>query len=203
VRYEQRDIQVFKNKDAGVLDILFGNALWVHGKRSRHDDNRMGYGDIIDRREDELKYVQRNERKFIIMKKLILAVMLLCLVGVSAFAGSPAIRVGNTGGQTSSAYESLWFEVRGAVHPTADIVWYADNIAGYSSIDFYGMAVSSGNTPTTISAQAVYANGSPIGSEQILTSGTDLTDIRSAYYKFTLPAFSVTRNVSFNFLIAD
>ena len=120
------------------------------------------------------------------------------------FAGNPNIRVGNSGGKVSTAYESLWLEVKGVVAPTADMVIYLDNIAGYSSIDFYGMSVSSGNVPTTMSAQPLYANGDAVSiAAQTLTSGTDLTDIKSAYYKITLPAFSVTRNVSFNFLIAD
>jgi hypothetical protein len=204
VRYGQRDIQVFKNKDIRFSDIHRSDTLRIYGEGFRHDDYRMGFFSSIDRWKDQFKYIQANERKYIIMKNILMTVVLFCLVSGSAFAGNPAIKAGNTGGQVASSYESMCMEVRNQSIPAATpLVWYTDNIAGYSSIDFYGMAVSSGNAPTTISAQAIFSNGASIGAEQIITSGTDLTDIRSPHYKFTLPAFSVTRNVTFNFLIAD
>lgn len=122
-----------------------------------------------------------------------------------AFAGMAQIRKpAGTTSVTNEGYQFLQMDVVNLVAPTSSAVtWYADNIAGYSSIDFYGMGVSTGSVPTTISAQPLFGNGTNCGSAQTITSGTDLTDIRSAYYKFTLPASTVTRNVSFNFVIAD
>jgi hypothetical protein len=141
------------------------------------------------------------ERTSAIMKKLLLVGL---LIGLS-FAINANVRPGNTAGYLSTGYEYIQLEVKGVTAPTSSaLIWYGDGIAGYSSIDFYGMEVSSGNVPTTISAQLLFANGAAVSiAAQTITSGTDLTDLRSGFYKFSLPAYSVTRNVTFNFLIAD
>ena len=96
-----------------------------------------------------------------------------------------------------------------AKHVLGDVIcwWYGgvtSAVACKIAIDIYGIEVSSGNVPTTISAQLLFANGTAVSiAAQTITSGTDLTDLRSGFYKFSLPAYSVTRNVTFNFLIAD
>jgi hypothetical protein len=134
------------------------------------------------------------------MKRIII---LLALLG-ACFASNPTIKSNTmTNYRMDSGYEYISMEV--AAQPTSKnaMTWLASGIAGYSSIDFYGMKVSKGSVPTTISAQAIYQNGVTCSAVQILTSGTDLTDIRSPYYRFTLPAPAVTRNISFMFLIAD
>lgn len=135
------------------------------------------------------------------MKRIII---LLALLGV-CLAGNPTIKSTTmTNYRMDSGYEYISMEVAAQPAPTKNaLTWIANGIAGYSSIDFYGMKVSKGSTPTTIAAQAIYQNGVTCSAVQILTSGTDLTDIRSPYYRFTLPAASVTRNVTFMFLIAD
>lgn len=137
------------------------------------------------------------------MKKLILGMILLSF----ALAANPNIKSTMTNYRVDNGYQYVSMEViaepaYAGVTPSA-LVWYADAIAGFSSIDFYGMAVSTGSVPTTIDAQAIRTDGTAIGAVQTLTSGTDLTDIRSPRYKFTLPAAAVTRNVTFTFLIAD
>jgi len=138
------------------------------------------------------------------MKKL-LALIIISLIAGQAFAGTPALRLAssNSNIKMQSGYQYLSMEAKGAAVTTVNgLVFYGDNIAGFSSIDFYGMAMSIGAVSTTISAQPIYADGSACGAEQVITSATDLTDIRSGYYKFTLPVTS-DRTVSFNFLIAD
>jgi len=135
------------------------------------------------------------------MKKLILIGLMVGL----CFANNAGIRVGNTGGTVQSGYEFFVMEVKGQTIPsTSATTFYLDNIAGYASIDFYGMVVSAGSAVTTINAQPVYSNGVNLGAAQIITSGTDLTDIRSPWYKITIPRYpAANRKVSFNILIAD
>lgn len=136
------------------------------------------------------------------MKKSIL--ILGSLIASAMFAGNPDIRQSYSGAREPEGYQFISLEMNGVTIPTSTATtWYGDNIAGFSKIKIFGLAVSSGSTPTTISAQAMLSNGMPVGSAQTITSGTDLTDIRSPYYKFTLPAYSAPRRVSFNFVIAD
>lgn len=137
------------------------------------------------------------------MKKLLIAIILLSMSMAATTDG--VIKESLTKAITRSGYQFLNMEVRAQTQATANgsIIWYADNIAGYGSIDFYGMSASAGSAPTTISAQAIYPDGTAIGAAQIITSGTDLTDIRSPFYKFTLPVGTANRTVSFEFLIAD
>jgi len=138
------------------------------------------------------------------MKKIIVGLILIGL----CFAGNAKIRESLSGAE---AYDGYQFETMVAtdvpayagVTPSA-LVWYADNIMGYSSIGINGFEVSTGTIPTTISAQAVYPDGTNVSvSAQIVTAGTDLTTFHSPWYKFTLPAYSSTRNVSFIFNVAD
>lgn len=137
------------------------------------------------------------------MKKILLVLVILFL-GLTSFAGTPAIRADYTGARVSSAFDSLWVEFINVAAPTSSaIVFYADNILGYASIDFNVTGVSAGTAVTTISAQAIYSNGNPVTASQTITLGTPLTAIKSAFYKFTLPAGAVTRNVSMNFVIKN
>lgn len=131
-------------------------------------------------------------------------VLMLVILGL-ALCGNTGIRVGNTGGQVISGYEFYQMEVRGQEAPTSNnLVWYADNILGYSSVGIEGIEVSTGNVPTTINAVAIYSTGQTVSSSSVtITAGTDLTKFLSAFYMFTLPAYVVTRDVTFNFMIAD
>ena len=133
------------------------------------------------------------------MKKILVGLILLSFV----FSANANIRAGNTGGKVISGYQFYQMEVKDTVAPTADIIWYVDNLAGYSSVDIYFTGVSSGDLPSTISATPVYSNGDSVTDSQTITAGTSLTDFKSTYYKFTLPAIATTRNVSFNFIITD
>jgi hypothetical protein len=140
------------------------------------------------------------------MKK-ILVFIILALFITSSYAGVANIRATGSKYRIGSGYQYLLLEAYAVpayagVTPSA-LTWYADNIAGYSRIGISGIAVSTGSTPTTISAQPLYSDGTNCGSAVTITAGTDLTAIKSPYYKFTLPAYSSTRNVSFGFIIAD
>ncbi len=137
------------------------------------------------------------------MKKIFLVLAVLFL-GLSAFAGSPEIYQTYTGGSTTQGWQSLSMEFVNVTAPTTSaLTWYGRNIGGYASIDFYVTGVSTGSIPTTISAVPVYSNGVAVTAAQTITSGTPLTSIKSNFYKFTLQAFSATRNISMNFLIKD
>ena len=138
------------------------------------------------------------------MRKIIVGLILLSF----CFAGNANIRESLSGASTYDGRDFLCMTATNVpaytgVTPSA-LVWYADNIKGYSSIGINGFEATSGNIPTTISAQAVYPNGDSVSvSAQTITSGTNLTVLHSPWYKFTLPAASVTRNISFIFNIAD
>jgi len=141
------------------------------------------------------------------MKKLIVGLLLLSF----CFAGNANIRKGtfdnsNTAGaRMYSGYQFQTMIVNDQLAPTSSaLVWYADNILGYSVIGINSFEVSTGTVPTTISAQAIQPNGTALTVDaQIITAETDLTEFFSPWYSFTLPAYSVTRNVSFIFNIAD
>lgn len=135
------------------------------------------------------------------MKKFLVFLVLILGLGFCANANIRAPGYANT--SISDGYEFKYIQFRGqAITTTNGLVFYADNIAGYSSIDFYGAAVSTGAAPTTISAQAIDAKGYNIGAAQVITSGTDLTDIKSPWYKFTyIP--TTNRTITLNLLIAD
>lgn len=125
------------------------------------------------------------------------------MAGVS-FAGMPTITHTNSSMSVNPSFEAITLEaVNQAMVTSSALTWYGNNIAGYSSFDFYVTGVSSGSAITTLSAQAIYQNGTAVTAAQTLTSGTPLTLIKSAFYKFSIPADSVTRNVSFNFIIKN
>lgn len=138
------------------------------------------------------------------MKKILIGLILLSFV----FAGNARIRETLSGAETYSGYEfqtmiATDVPAYAGVTPSA-LVWYADNIMGYSSILITGFEASTGSIPTTISAQAVKPNGDSVSvAAQTITSGTALTTLYSPWYKFTLPAYSSTRNISFMFTIKD
>ncbi len=141
------------------------------------------------------------------MKKIIVGLLLLSF----CFAANANIRIGNldnsntAGAKIYSGYEFKTMVVTDQSAPTSSaLVWYADNFLGYSVMGISGFEVTSGNLPTTISAQAIKPDGTNVSVDaQILTVGTDITEFHSPWYKFTLPADSVTRDISFIFNIAD
>lgn len=142
------------------------------------------------------------------MKKLIVCLLVILSFALNAATisnyGTERIRA-NYGSKVTfkNGNGFLWAEIKGqAVTTASPIVVYLDNIAGYSAIDFYGMQASTGSTPTTLSAQALTSAGANSGAAQTLTSGTDLTDLKSPFYKLTLST-TVNRTVTFNVLVHD
>lgn len=137
------------------------------------------------------------------MKNLVLILGILFLVG-SVNAGSPAIRSSTAKSFKNEGYQFLQLSFIGATAPTTSaLIWYGDNIAGFTWIDFSGAAVSTGTAITTINAQPVYSNGLSSGTAQTITSGTRFTAIKSPYYKFSIPAPATQRLVTLNFMIGD
>ena len=114
-----------------------------------------------------------------------LVITLLFLLSVS-FSGTAKIRESLTSARQTRGWQAIQLDVQGQqVLPSSTITWYGDNIGGMSRIDFYGPVVSSGNA-TTINCIPVMADGTELDSEaQTLTSGTDLTVIKSNYYKYS------------------
>lgn len=136
------------------------------------------------------------------MKKLIPFLIMFIVLGSNVYA-KPTIKESLDDGRVRSGYEFIELQMLNQqVDPSSSISWYAYEIGGFSSIDFYG-SVSTGNY-TTINAQAIFLDGTSVTTAQTITSGTDLTDIKSSSYKFTYNNHkAVTTNVTFNFLIAD
>lgn len=138
------------------------------------------------------------------MKKILFGIILIGLI--SAAPGDPAIRESLTKGYVRIGHDFVNLELKGQTQATANgsLVWYADNIIGYGSVKISGFKVSAGAAPTTISAQAIYADGSAMNlAAQTITAGTALTALWSPYYKFTLPVGTANRVVSANFIIHD
>lgn len=135
------------------------------------------------------------------MKKILLIGLIFGL----SFAVNINIRPGNTGGKVSNGLDYYNLEIIGQVAPTASALsWYGDGIAGCSSIMAIGADVSSGSAFTTINAQPYYANGVAVSTAaQTITVGTSFTAINAPFYLFSIPAFSVTRNVTLNFCIRN
>jgi hypothetical protein len=137
------------------------------------------------------------------MKKLI--ALLLLAVSITAFAVNTNIRESMTNGRTYYGRESFWMEVKGEqILPTASVTWYADSIAGFSSVSLYGMEVSTGNR-VTVDVTPVYSTGDTVSANsQVLTDNASLTTFYSPFYKFvyTNPT-TATMNVTFNFMVTD
>jgi len=134
------------------------------------------------------------------MKKIILALFVL------AFALSANLTVVTDLDYSASyGYDFYQLEFKGTeltANETADLYLY--NIAGYDSVGYYidGTTVSTADY-ATINMQPMLSNRVEIGTAQILTDGSDLTDLRSAHYKMTITNWaSVTNNVTMNILIA-
>lgn len=136
------------------------------------------------------------------MKKL-LALLLLFSISSFCFAGNAKIKESYTGMSTYSGGGYLTLVADTQLAPTSsNLVWYAYNIKGYSSIGITGFEVTAGDTPTTISAQAIYSDKTNVNvGAQVITAGTDLTVLHSPWYKFTLDAGAVTRDINFIFNI--
>ena len=137
-------------------------------------------------------------------KKILTGLLLSILIASVSFGASPGIRDTMDNAKIYKGYEFLTMYVNAEeVATSSALVWYADNILGYSGIGINSFAVSSGNVPTTISAQALAPDRTALAvAAQIITAGTDLTPLYSPWYSFTLPADSVTRDVTFIFNIA-
>lgn len=134
----------------------------------------------------------------------ILFVLIFILIATVSFAGTPSITHSNASMVTNQAPSAVTMEaINQALVTTSALIWYGNSIGGYGSIDFYVTGVSGGSAISTLSAQAIYQNGTAVTAAQTLTSGTPITSIKSAFYKFSIPASATTRNVSFNFIIKN
>jgi hypothetical protein len=139
------------------------------------------------------------------MKKVSSIVILLALVIGLAFAGNPDIRTSQSGTRFSESLNCMQLDVIGSqiVSPN-NWVFYLDNIAGFDAVDFYVTSVLSGNI-TTASLQPTYSDGTVLGTsfDAVLTSGTDLTNLKSMYYKMTIynQKIGVTNNITCNILV--
>lgn len=149
------------------------------------------------------------------MKKILLSLLFISLSfsAVVEYTTPPRIR-STVGTIRNGGYQEIHLEVKAQaiVSPASTITWYADNIGGFSGISLQGLDVATGNA-TTVSAQAVYANGVAVKgcNPQVLTSGSPTTSILSPYYKFIyntngagLTINATDRNtVTFNFYVYD
>ena len=136
------------------------------------------------------------------MKKI--AVLFLLLSNL-CLAGNLKIVESLANGRATGAKNALSLELKGqTILPLSYIEWKGANVGGMNRIDFYGVEVTSGNA-TTLSATPILSTGEVLsGEEQTVTSGTDLTVIKSNYYRFRLyNNVAITTNVTLNFLIAD
>lgn len=149
------------------------------------------------------------------MKKVLIGLLLFSLsFGVVIdYPSAPGIR--SSFGKVRKGYQSLHLESISSpiVSPSTTLTFYADNIGGYGTISLYGLDTATGNA-TTISAQAVYANGIAVSgcAVQVITSGTPTATIKSPFYKFVYNTnkkvlVNTTNNytniVTFNLLIND
>jgi len=148
------------------------------------------------------------------MKKLLLGILLIvsasfagreCFSGVYTQVGT-ANPVAVSGYRTIEGYNFLQLTIPGvSVVTSSNIIIYADNIAGYTKLDFYGYEVSTGSVATTMDCQALYSTGQTLNiAAQVLTSGTDITALKSAKYRLKIFDYKTTSNrtVSFNVLIS-
>ena len=138
------------------------------------------------------------------MRKIIVGLILLSF----CFAGNTNIRRGDLDKSASSIYtgrEFITMIVSDQLAPTSSaLVFYLDNIMGYALIGINSFEASAGSVPTTVSAQAVTPEGVALTvSAQIITAEIDLTQFWSPWYKITIPAATVTRNIGFVINIVD
>lgn len=137
--------------------------------------------------------------------KSIVAFFFILTLSASVYAAAPVIVESLTNATPGSGEGYLEMQVRGQqVNAGSYIEWYAYNIAGYNSIDFYVTATSiTTQNATTLSATPVYGDKVAVTGSQTITSGTDLTDLQASNYRFRYYSNeAVTANVTMNFLIA-
>lgn len=132
------------------------------------------------------------------MKKIIVSLLMLGVL----LAGNVST-VSDLNYRTSEGNNFYQLEMNGMeLTPTESADIYMYNIAGFDSLNFYVGAISSGNI-TTINLQPMLSNKVEIGSAQVMTSGTDITDFRSGHYKATIEnTLAITVNVTMNMLLA-
>ena len=132
------------------------------------------------------------------MKKIIVSLLMLGVL----LAGNVST-VSDLDYRTSEGNYFYQLEMNGMeIAPTIDAVIYFYNISGFDSFDFYVETIASGNL-TTMNMQPILSNKTEIGTAQVVTSGTDMTDFKSGSYKGTIPNNAgITNNVTMNILLA-
>lgn len=138
------------------------------------------------------------------MKRIFL-ILLLLIMSLAIARNNPYI---NCTFNNTAVYQSpgvLGVEVKGSSLTTENsLIWYAYNIGGYTSFDFYGGASNQGGIPTTLSVQPIYANGETCGAAYTHTAGTATTAFKSNNLKFILAEWPTgDATVSLNFLFRD
>jgi len=132
------------------------------------------------------------------MKKIIVSLLMLGVL----LAGNVST-VSDLDYGVSDGADFYQLEMKGMeIAPTIDAVIYFYNISGFDSFDFYVETIASGNL-TTMNMQPILSNKTEIGTAQVVTSGTDMTDFKSGSYKGTIPNNAgITNNVTMNILLA-
>lgn len=139
-------------------------------------------------------------------KKISLVITALFIMASVSLAAAPVIVESLSNATVGEGTQYIEMQARGQQVPAGSYIeWYAYNIAGFSSIDFYVTATSiTTQNATTLSATPVFGDKVAVTGSQTITSGTDLTDLRASNYRFRYySSEAVTTNVTFNFLIAD
>lgn len=138
------------------------------------------------------------------MKKAIVSIIGICVIGAVALCGNPSIRTTTLRTALIGSTDQMQMEVKGASIPTTNpyIDFYLDNVAGWKVLDFYVTAVASGNI-TTASLTPIYSSGEQVTNSVTLTSGIDMTVINSMFYKMRVynPNPSIVNTVTMNILL--
>jgi hypothetical protein len=130
------------------------------------------------------------------MKKTLIGLLIILGLG---FASIDKGTLSDIRYSSNAAYE--WFEVRGETVPSNSAEYFTISSMTAQSICLGGVTISAGTAITTCDILALTLAGETLASD-VMTVGTPITAIKSAYYKISIPADpAATRNVTFNFIL--
>ena len=139
------------------------------------------------------------------MKKAIVFLSTVLLIGAIAFSANANIRTTLSKTTLVKGNNQMQLEVKGAqiVSPN-NWVFNLDNVGDFNYVDWYVTSVTSGNV-TTASMVPVFADGSTISQSMVSTSSVHFTDIDSMYMKMIIvnPKPGVTNNITCNILLRN
>jgi len=118
------------------------------------------------------------------MKKAIVSIIGICLIGAVAFCGNPNIRSSVTSKVFAQSNSQMQLQLYGATIPTENpyVDIYLDNIGNASKVNFEVSSVASGNI-STADLLPIYSNGSQVTGSVTITAGTPVTVIKSMFYR--------------------